>query len=164
MKYYQKQIVLVCISYFAMYISIFDLQNTQTYLLEQENYPFLGYYSNAICQIFQGLAALCSVYLITKKGAPYCMSVPSLFCLINMAAFYIPFNLQKSLKYRSAIQYMILTTAALNGVGQGLNQTAVGVYLQSKTNENNKGFYFGLFWACYMGSLMAGNLIFSLLI
>ena len=131
-------------------------------MLQKDHYQTLGYTSNGICQIFQGLAALCSAYLIQVYGPLKCMVLPSLFCLLNIAAFFVPMSLYDDLHpKKELVKILLAVSAAFNGIGQGMNQTAVGVYIQSKTTEHNKGLAFGLFWACFMGSLVLGNLFFS---
>lgn len=40
-------------------------------------------------------------------------------------------------------------------------QTAQGKYIADCATENNKGFFFGFFWACYMGSHVVGDLIYA---
>ena len=47
---------------------------------------------------------------------------------------------------------IILITSLINGLGEGVSQPASGTYISDCATENNKGFYFALFWAFYMGS------------
>ena len=53
---------------------------------------------------------------------------------------------------------VILFTSLLNGLGEGVSQ-ASGTYISDCAIEQNKGFYFALFWSFYMGSQVFGNLI-----
>ncbi len=129
MAHNQRLILLVSIAFLILYTAIFELQNTQTYLLYQAHYASLGFTSNGICQLFQGLAALCSAFLIQKHGPKRCLALPSLLCLLNIAAFYFPLSLYTKAQKRTLVQTLLCLSAALNGVGQGLNQTAVGVFI-----------------------------------
>ena len=47
---------------------------------------------------------------------------------------------------------VILITSLMNGLGQGVVQPASGDYIADCATEENKGFYFALFWSFYMGS------------
>jgi MFS family permease len=59
----------------------------------------------------------------------------------------------------SFVYTMILITSLLNGLGEGVSQPASGTYISDCAIEQNKGFYFALFWSFYMGSQVFGNLI-----
>lgn len=54
---------------------------------------------------------------------------------------------------------LILFTSLLNGLGQGVEQPSSGTYISDCATENNKGFFFAMFWAFYMGSQVVGNVI-----
>lgn len=54
---------------------------------------------------------------------------------------------------------IILIMSMINGLGEGVNQPASGTYISDCATEHNKGFYFAMFWAFYMGSQVFGNLI-----
>ena len=47
----------------------------------------------------------------------------------------------------------------LNGLGQGISQSASGGYISDCANEATKGFYFSYYWAFFMGSQVFGNFI-----
>jgi MFS family permease len=59
---------------------------------------------------------------------------------------------------------VILLTSLMNGFGQGVVQPASGNYISDCANEENKGFYFALFWSFYMGSQVFGNLLAAFLL
>ena len=50
------------------------------------------------------------------------------------------------------VYVIILAFSLLNGIGEGMAQTSQGKYIADCATENNKGFFFSFFWACYMGS------------
>lgn len=59
--------------------------------------------------------------------------------------------------------YFILPTSALaaliSGVGSSLLWVAQGNYISECACPRTKGFFFGYFWAFYMASQVAGNLL-----
>jgi hypothetical protein len=57
------------------------------------------------------------------------------------------------------VYVIIILFSLLNGMGEGMAQTSQGKYIADCATENNKGFFFSFFWACYMGSQVFGNLI-----
>lgn len=57
------------------------------------------------------------------------------------------------------VYVVIYLTSLINGLGEGVSQPASGNYISDCAVEENKGFYFALFWAFYMGSQIFGNLI-----
>jgi MFS family permease len=57
------------------------------------------------------------------------------------------------------VYIIIYLTSLINGLGEGVSQPASGTYISDCAVEENKGFYFALFWAFYMGSQIFGNLI-----
>ena len=54
---------------------------------------------------------------------------------------------------------LILVTSLLNGLGEGLAQTAAGKYVSDCATEEIKGLYFSIFWSSCMGSQIFGSLI-----
>jgi len=47
----------------------------------------------------------------------------------------------------------------VNGLGEAIMWVAQGKYIADCATENNKGFFFGYFWAYYMSSQIFGNFI-----
>lgn len=62
------------------------------------------------------------------------------------------------------ITIVLLITSLFNGLGEGVSQPASGTYISDCATEHNKGFYYALFWAFYMGSQVFGNLIAALVL
>lgn len=54
---------------------------------------------------------------------------------------------------------MILLSAAINGSGSGILWVAQGKYVADCVTDENKGFFYGYFWAALQMSNVIGNLI-----
>jgi MFS family permease len=89
------------------------------------------------------------------------LNMPFLIALILPAYKSIP-------EYRDAdpvylkdgfVYPVIILTSIINGFAMGIVQPASGNYVSDCATEENKGFYFALFWSFYMGSQIFGSLI-----
>lgn len=60
---------------------------------------------------------------------------------------------------QSFITIILIITSYINGFGEGISQSAAGTYMSDCATEYTKGFYYAMYWASYMGSQVAGNLI-----
>ncbi|TNV78413.1 hypothetical protein FGO68_gene871 [Halteria grandinella] len=59
----------------------------------------------------------------------------------------------------SAIYLLNILCSLLSGIGASLIWIGQGKYISDCATPSSKGFYFGLFWAIYMASLIFGNAI-----
>jgi MFS-type transporter involved in bile tolerance (Atg22 family) len=113
----------------------------------------------------QALGSIFCVWIMMKIG---CVKTLLYFSIINIpfiVALILPalrsVNMESNSWLFSNIFVLpiIYITAFLNGLGQGVTQPASGNYISDCANEGNKSFYFALFWSCYMGSQVFGNLL-----
>jgi MFS family permease len=134
-------------------------------MFSDDNYDNLGFLSNAVVYLGQGTGSIFCVYFSSKYGDSKTMMWSSLFAIPFIVSLLLPayrsLDLYSDAWYfqNSFVYTMILITSLLNGLGEGVSQPASGTYISDCAIEQNKGFYFALFWSFYMGSQVFGNLI-----
>jgi Major Facilitator Superfamily len=127
----------------------------------------LGFYSNAFAYLGQGTGSVFCVYMLMKLGAVKSMAyfallnLPFILCLMlpaikseHLTDGNTNFFLSNGFVYSITILISIV-----NGFAMGIVQPASGNFISDCATEENKGFYFALFWSFYMGSQVFGNLI-----
>jgi len=129
----------------------------QSKLFDDDGYDVLGNYSNAAAYIGQGTGSIFCVFILMKYGAVKSMAYFAILNIPFIIALLLPaykgqtdsniFLLKDGFVYP-----VILLTSLMNGFGQGVVQPASGNYIADCATEENKGFYFALFWSFYMGS------------
>jgi predicted MFS family arabinose efflux permease len=160
-----KKALLCSLAFLLQYTALYSAQNVQSVLFEKDNYGSLGFYSNAVAYLGQGSGSIFCVFISQKIGDSRSMAWSSLFALPFLFSMLLPAYKSIDLKSQSfwlsnAFVYtVLLITSVLNGLGEGVAQPASGNYISDCATEHNKGFYFALFWAFYMGSQVFGNLI-----
>ena len=144
---------------------MYSAQNVQTVLFNKDDYGQLGFYSNAVVYLGQGTGSIFCVFFTAKYGDSKSMAWSSLFALPFIISLLAPaykslfMNSDSAWLSSSFVYSLILFTSLLNGLGEGVAQPASGTYISDCAVESNKGFYYALFWAFYMGSQVFGNLI-----
>ena len=157
--------LLCSFAFLLQYTALYSAQNVQSVLFSKDNYGQLGFYSNAVVYFGQGTGSIFCVFFTAKYGDSKSMAWSSLFALPFIISLLAP--AYKSLDLHTDnfwlsttfVYSLILFTSLLNGLGEGVAQPASGTYISDCAVESNKGFYYALFWAFYMGSQVFGNLI-----
>jgi MFS-type transporter involved in bile tolerance (Atg22 family) len=115
--------------------------------------------------IGQGSGSTFCVWIMMKIGGVKSMAYFALLNIPFIAALLLPalkaedMESDRWITSSTFVYPVILVTSLLNGFGQGVVQPASGNYIADCANEDNKGFYFALFWSFYMGSQVFGNLL-----
>lgn len=65
---------------------------------------------------------------------------------------------------RTLVKSFLIIGSILAGFGGAVTWIAQGQFMSLSTTNENKGFYFGYFWAYYASSQIFGNLLGALLI
>jgi hypothetical protein len=122
----------------------------------------LGFFELALLYMALGLGAFFAAPLMPKVGGPkVCMAIGSVFDCIwvlgsllpvlkatwNLSADETPFLLTDGFIYVAGS-----VTSVLSGSGEALQWVAEGKYIADCASVKTKGFFFGYFWAIYMGS------------
>jgi|LauGreDrversion4_2_1035121.scaffolds.fasta_scaffold232704_1 predicted MFS family arabinose efflux permease len=159
--------LLCSFAFLLQYTALYSAQNVQSVLFSDDDYGQLGFYSNAVVYFGQGTGSIFCVYFTAKYGDSKSMAWSGLFALPFILSLLLPaykslpdnINSNNFWLSSSFVYPMILFTSLLNGLGEGVAQPASGTYISDCAVESNKGFYYALFWAFYMGSQVFGNLI-----
>jgi len=152
-------------AFLFQYVALYSAQNVQSVLFQDDNYDNLGFISNAVVYLGQGSGSIFCVYFSSKYGDSKSMAWASIFAIPFIVSLLLPayrsVNLDSDAWYyqQGFVYTVILFTSLLNGLGEGVSQPASGTYISDCAVEQNKGFYFALFWSFYMGSQVFGNLI-----
>jgi len=116
------------------------------------------------------LSSFFSPYFVTKLGDKTSLFLSGvcysfwILCFLP-AALYPEHKDSSSIIFnRRFIEVLSLFSSAVNGFGAGLLWVAQGKYVAECANDNNKGFFFGYFWAFLMASQVFGNLIAALIL
>jgi MFS family permease len=81
------------------------------------------------------------------------------------AAFYPDHKLDPGFFFSKNFIYALsFFSSAVNGFGAGILWVAQGKFVGECANDDNKGFFFGYFWAFFMASQILGNLIAALIL
>jgi len=149
----------------VLYTALYSAQNIQTALFEIGGYPSLGFYSNAVAYMGQGLGSIASVHLTQRHADSKIMACASILSLPFLLTMLLPAYRSVHLTethwwYSEPFAYsLLLATSLLNGLGQGLSQPSAGHYISECASERSKGLYYSIFWSFYMGSQLIGSLI-----
>lgn len=117
--------------------------------------------------------AFCSFFssaIVNKMGAKAALFVGGLCYSFWILCFLPPAfykdNMESSLFIfkRDFITVLSIVSAAINGFGAGILWVAQGMYVAECATDENKGFFFGYFWAFFMASQVLGNLIAALIL
>ena len=150
--------LLCSFAFLLQYTALYSAQNVQSVLFGDDDYGSLGFYSNAVVYLGQGTGSIFCVFFSQKYGDSKSMAWSSLFALPFILSLLRPAFKSVDLNSTSFwlsngfVYAVILFTSMLNGLGEGVAQPASGTYISDCAVEHNKGFYYALFWAFYMGS------------
>jgi len=106
----------------------------------------------------EAVGGIFCVYLSIKHGDPKIISRGAVlsfpFLLSLLLPAYRSMNLDSESFWLSDgfVYSIVLIASVMNGLGMGVSQPAAGNFISNCAVESNKGFYFALFWSCYMGS------------
>jgi len=153
-----RHAVLCSIAFLGVYIAVYSAQNTQTAIYDADGYESLGYVSNSVAYVGQGLGSVFCVYCMQRVGDVKAMAYSSLLNLPFILILILPAlngkqTSENNFFYSSPfVTAITVCTSFLNGFGQGVAQPASGKYISDCATERTKGFFFAIFWAFYMGS------------
>lgn len=135
-------IVNLSISFFMIFFAYNTAQNYQTSLRGQT-----GYFSVGIIYVTFALSSLFSPSAVDSIGEKVSLMVGS-FC-------YLPFVLSNAFPR----PWLLLSTAAINGIGAGFLWAAQGVAVMRCAGDKSRyGFFSGIFFSVYQCNQLAGNL------
>ncbi|CDW77194.1 major facilitator superfamily protein [Stylonychia lemnae] len=153
------------LGFLGLYTTIYSAQNIQTVVFQRDGYDSLGFYSNAVAYLFQGLGSVFCVFIQEKIGDILTMAYGAVLNIPFMIIIILPALKSENLKSKSwvysngFVYAMILLASVFNGFGQGISQPSSGTYIAQCATEKTKGFFFAFYWAFYMGSQVFGSLI-----
>jgi hypothetical protein len=156
---------LCSLSFLGMYVALYSAQNISSVLFMKDGYENLGFYSNAMAYLSEGIGSIFVVFIIMKMGAAKSMSrfalmnLPFIFCLLIPAIKSDNMDSNSVLLSDGFVYTIVLITSSMNGFAMGMVQPASGNYISECATERTKGFYFAFFQAFYMGSQIFGNII-----
>ncbi|CDW81164.1 major facilitator superfamily protein [Stylonychia lemnae] len=160
-----KHATLCSIAFLGLYVAVYSTQNVQSQIYDIDGYKNLGYISNAVAYLGQGLGSIFCVYVMQRVGDVKAMayssllSLPFIICLI-LPALNTDNKADNNFFFsQSFVTILTIYVSFLNGFGGGINQPASGKYISDCATENTKGFFFAFFWSFYMGSQVIGNII-----
>ena len=142
-------------------------------MLEDDGYGKLGFYSNAAAYLAVAIGCVMSTSLMDKYGEIYLMIIGSFLNIPCMASFILcslksesdPEVASSSWYFSELFVYtVILLFSFLRGFGEAILFVASGKYIADCATDSNKGFFFGYFWAIFMGSEVFGNLVAALVL
>jgi len=125
--------------------------------MEETGFDKLGFYQLAIVYLCLGTGSLIAKPIMTLVGGPQrCMMIGSfldaLWILASVSAATGTFS-------DGFIFTVTSVTSVLAGFGEALQWVAQGKYVADCACLQNKGFFFGYFWAFYMASQVFGSLL-----
>eukprot|EP00347_Sterkiella_histriomuscorum_P000222 403376714 len=141
-------------------------------MLEDNGFGKLGFYSNAILYLALGIGSIISTWVMRILGDPQTMGLGMLMCVTFMMSFIFPsLKQENSEKYSESFWFgeifvyiELLFFSFVNGIGEALMWVAQGKYISECATVNNKGFFFGYFWAYYMATQIVGNYVAGLIL
>ena len=161
---------ILSLGFLFLFIAFNSAANISAQALENNGFNGLGFYTMAILYLVYSIGSFFSSYFVNKIGDKASLFLSGLcyaFWIFGFipAAFY-PDNKDSSLFIfnRSFIIFLSLFSAAVNGLGSSVLWVAQGKYVGECASEKNKGFFFGYFWAFFMGSQIFGNLFAALIL
>jgi hypothetical protein len=134
-------------------------------MLEDNGYGKLGFYSNAMIYLALGIGSLISTGVMNKIGEIRTMALGGYLCVTFMGSFILTslkadYTGWNSWLFSPVLVYTtLIITSFVNGIGEAIMWVAQGKYISDCATVNNKGFFFGYFWAYYMSSQIFGNFI-----
>ena len=161
---------ILSVGFLFLFIAFNSAANISAQALENNGFGGLGFYTMATLYLVYALCSLFSSFLVNKLGDKSSLFLSGLcyafwiFCFLP-AAFY-PDNKDSSsfIFNRTFINFLSLFSAAVNGFGSSVLWVAQGKYVGECANDQNKGFFFGYFWAFFTGSQIFGNLFAALIL
>eukprot|EP00347_Sterkiella_histriomuscorum_P023537 403334265 len=155
------------LGFLGVYVAVYSAQNAQSQIYDIDGYKNLGYVSNAVAYVGQGVGSIFCVYVMQRVGDIKAMAYSALLSLPFIISLLLPALNNHGQNENFLFSYTFVTmitvfTSFLNGFGGGINQPASGKFISDCATERTKGFFFAYFWAFYMGSQVIGNLIASL--
>ena len=105
-------------------MSLYTAQNLSSSLLAKDNYTQLGFYSNAIIYLGQGLGSVLAVVAIEKLGDRKTMAFGAMICVPFVISLLVPAlhtkeNENNWIFSQGFVYTLILFTSLLNGLGEG---------------------------------------------
>ena len=112
-------------AFLGIYIGVYSAQNLQSTIFETDGYGSLGYISNAVAYVGQGLGSVFCIYFQQRFGNINSMAYSSLLSLPFMLCLAVPalaHDNPSSLFLFSYpfVVFLTLFTSFFNGLGEGV--------------------------------------------
>ena len=158
------------LTFFLLFCAFYTCQNLATTVIDADGLGSFGFYTLAALYGTLIISSFSSTAFMNKVGLYKCLFIGSLchfaFVFANiMPAVYADYpSLRSGFLSLTTIKVVLVVSAMLNGFGAGILWCSEGTYTSQCATERSKGYFFGLFWFFFMGSMVGGSLLGALIL
>ncbi|CAI2366688.1 unnamed protein product [Moneuplotes crassus] len=146
------------IGFFLVFFSYATCQNIAAQVYDQHGYGSLGFYSISMVYALFSLSSIICPKWIKKWGPIKSMAIGSFCYFIWVSSCILPVLIDNKSIIGYSIWIINLITGGINGMGAAFLWVGMGNYVSKCSNNDNKGFNFGVIWALFACNFIVGNL------